>query len=257
MLNITHAFYIQRTEIPRGSATCPPSAHSQMWGSNPGSPALNPSPSWLVGYPESRLRRSSTCSIIWMASFSSRTPLCVSVCVLVCVCAWACTCTHPTHSTRKNSKRKVRGSEEKHPICSNFVWAVPVSKYCGNIFWSKDQRTYGLTHGLTKGKNIGNWGSLGQFEMYGYSHSQSTWGSEFFGKHFEILTHYVPFSKLGVILSTKSDSLIHWLCDSKAVLPMTIAKGLKSVCITCKIIRNDKRVLYTKMDRFLKAKNSQ
>lgn len=144
-----------------------------------------------------------------MASFSSRTPLCVGVCVSVCVCAWACTCIHPTHSTRKNSKRKVRGSEEKHPICSNFVWAVPVSKYCGNIFWSKDQRTYGLTHGLTKGKKYWKLGLSGTvWDIRLQSFSEHLGIMEFFGKHFEILTHYIPFSKLGVILSTKRQTVL-------------------------------------------------
>lgn len=83
--------------------------------------------------------------------FSSRTPLCVCVCLSVCT--YTHVCTLGTY-TRKNAKRKVRGSEEKHPICYNFAWAVPVSKYHDNIFWSKDQRTYGLTRGLTKGKYL-------------------------------------------------------------------------------------------------------
>ena len=38
------------------------------------------------------------------------------------------------------------------------------------------------------------------------------------------------------------------------LMPMTIANVLKSVCITCKIIRNNKRILHTKVNRFLTAK---
>lgn len=154
-----------------------------------------------------------------MESFSSRTPLCVCACVCVgaCVCVCACTCTHPTHSTRKNSKRKLRVSEEKHPICSNFVWAVPVSKYCGNIFWSKDQRTYGLTHGLTKGKKYWKLGPSGKvWDVWLQSFSEHLGIMEFFGKHFEILTHYIPFSKLGVILSTESQTVL----STVSVIPL-------------------------------------
>lgn len=86
-------------------------------------------------------------------------------------------CVLQANRTRVSAEREAGASEEKVAMCYNFVWVVPIPKYHDNIFWSKDQRTYGLTHGLTKGKNIWNWEYLRQFEMCGYNHSQSTWKS--------------------------------------------------------------------------------
>ena len=115
------------------------------------------------GDPECRLHSGSTCVITLVKPLFRQD---TTVCVRACVCSG-------THNQEECGEKVV----EKHPICYNFAWAVPVSKYHDNIFWSKDQRTCGLTHGLTKGKNIWNREFLGQFEKCGYNRSQSTWKS--------------------------------------------------------------------------------
>ena len=140
------------------------------------------------------------------------------MCVCVCVCV--CVCTPPTHITSKDSKRKVRGSEGKHPICYNFAWAVPVSKDRDNIFWSKDQRTYGLTQGLTKGKifEIGTlWDNL---------RCMATIIPRAPGNHGVLWETLWNTKTLNLVLQTRDDfinrywdSLIHWLYDSKAGRP--------------------------------------
>lgn len=131
-------------------------------------------PSTPAGWSCSRLQNSSTCGIIWMNSPSSRTLPCVHVCAYI---------------TRKNAERKVRGSEENHPICYSFAQAVPVSKYRDNIFWSKDQRTYGLIHGLTKGKylKLGISGTI--WDVWLQSFSEHLEIMEIFVKHFEMLAY--------------------------------------------------------------------
>lgn len=106
-----------------------------------------------------RLHSSNTRGIIWIKPlFLQDTTVCVWVCVHMntCVC-WR------VHITRKNAERKVRGSEGKHPICYNFAWAVPVSKYRDNIFLKQRSKDIWSDSWVNKGKifEIGNiWDNL-------------------------------------------------------------------------------------------------
>lgn len=214
-----------------------------MWG--PDTQLWNfPLPPALV--PESRLPRSIACGIIWMKLFSSRPRLCVCLCV----------CVFQPHITRKNSERRVRGSKENHLICYNFAWAVPVSKYRDNTFWSRDQRTYGLTPGLSKGKRsemVTLWDGLRCVGTVIYrapgNHGvlwETLWNS-----------HYIALSKLGMTLSAEMGTILYIgsvIPKLWGLLPMIVTKVLKSVCITCQTLRNNRGILSTKMNRFHMAK---